>query len=107
MSDYYSEREKGPITASVILVADPNGTVITRWGKNIFYLPHGLSIDSDDTLWMTDVARHQIFKLSSIKKERPLALGAAFNPGSDRKHFCKPAAVLSDPERDRIYVADG
>ncbi|XP_003388865.3 PREDICTED: peptidyl-glycine alpha-amidating monooxygenase-like [Amphimedon queenslandica] len=107
VSDYYNEREKGPITESVILVTDPNGTVITKWGKDIFYLPHGLSIDPDDTLWMTDVARHQIFKLSSIKNERPLALGAAFHPGSDKKHFCKPAAVLFDPERGRIYVADG
>ena len=57
-------------------------------------------------IWMTDVARHQIFKLSSIKK-RPLALGVEFVPGSDEKHFCKPAAVLSDPKRNRIYVADG
>ena len=58
-------------------------------------------------IWMTDVARHQIFKLSSIKKKGPMALGEGFVPGSDEKHFCKPAAVLSDPKRNRIYVADG
>ena len=106
-TDRYTQKGKGPIKSPVLLVTDPTGKVIHKWGKSLFYLPHGLSIDMAGIIWMTDVARHQIFKLSSIKKKGPLALGKEFVPGSDETHFCKPAAVLSDPKRNRIYVADG
>ena len=106
-TDRYTQRGEGPIKSPTLLVTDPTGKVIHKWGKSLFYLPHGLSIDMAGIIWMTDVARHQIFKLSSIKKKGPLALGEEFVPGSDEKHFCKPAAVLSDPKRNRIYVADG
>lgn len=34
-----------------------------------FYLPHGLTVDNDDNLWVTDVGAHQVFKLTPIKKE--------------------------------------
>lgn len=27
-----------------------------------FYLPHGLTIDDHDNMWLTDVGMHQVFK---------------------------------------------
>jgi len=27
-------------------------------------MPHGLSIDADDNVWLTDVGTHQVYKLS-------------------------------------------
>jgi NHL repeat len=31
-----------------------------------FYLPHGLTIDDHDQLWVTDVGAHQVFKLTPL-----------------------------------------
>jgi NHL repeat len=32
--------------------------------KNYFVWPHGLTIDNNDNLWITDVALHQVFKFA-------------------------------------------
>jgi len=29
-----------------------------------FYLPHGITIDKDDNIWLTDVALHQVVLIS-------------------------------------------
>jgi hypothetical protein len=70
-------------------------------------MPHGLTVDSQGNLWLTDVALHQVFKFPANGGSRPLLeLGEAFVPGSDHQHFCKPAdvAVLST---GAFFVADG
>ncbi len=33
-----------------------------------FYLPHGLTVDDQDCLWVTDVGAHQVFKLTPLKE---------------------------------------
>ena len=73
-----------------------------------FYMPHGLTIDIHDNIWLTDVAMHQVFKFLPFGGENKpqITLGTAFEPGTDDKHYCKPAsvAVLSSGE---FFVADG
>ncbi|XP_062869686.1 peptidyl-glycine alpha-amidating monooxygenase B isoform X3 [Trichomycterus rosablanca] len=105
----YQQKSLGPIQQSTILVVDPvKGNVIKASGRNMFYLPHGITTDKDNNYWVTDVALHQVFKLSSDGKEKPLlALGEAFVPGSDRNHFCQPTDVAVDPDTGMIYVSDG
>ena len=68
-------------------------------------MPHGLSIDTETNVWLTDVAMHQVFKYSNGKLI--LTLGEAFVPGSDSKHFCKPTDVAVTNDGSNIYVADG
>ena len=34
-----------------------------------FYLPHGLTVDHEDCLWVTDVGAHQVFKLTPLKEK--------------------------------------
>lgn len=76
--------------------------------KNLFYLPHGLSIDKDGNYWVTDVALHQVFKLDPKSQEGPLlTLGRSMQPGSDQNHFCQPTDVAVDPDTGTIYVSDG
>lgn len=53
---------QGPISESTIVLLDKNGRKLLEWGVNIFYLPHGLTIDSEGNYWITDVAMHQVFK---------------------------------------------
>ncbi|XP_066238026.1 peptidyl-glycine alpha-amidating monooxygenase isoform X12 [Saccopteryx leptura] len=105
----YQQRGLGPIEEDTILVIDPNNAaVIQSSGKNLFYLPHGLSIDKDGNYWVTDVALHQVFKLDPNGKEGPLLiLGRSMQPGSDQNHFCQPTDVAVDPNTGAIYVSDG
>ncbi|XP_012577269.1 PREDICTED: peptidyl-glycine alpha-amidating monooxygenase isoform X5 [Condylura cristata] len=105
----YQQRGLGPIEEDTILVIDPNNAaVLHSSGKNLFYLPHGLSIDKDGYYWVTDVALHQVFKLDPNSQEDPLlVLGRSMQPGSDQYHFCQPTDVAVDPDTGAIYVADG
>ncbi|XP_050801609.1 peptidyl-glycine alpha-amidating monooxygenase isoform X5 [Gopherus flavomarginatus] len=104
----YQQRGLGPIEQNTILVIDPsNAEVLDSTGKNLFYLPHGLSIDKDGNYWVTDVALHQVFKLGVHNKEPLLILGRSLQPGSDKNHFCQPTDVAVDPVTGNIYVSDG
>ncbi|XP_066567365.1 peptidyl-glycine alpha-amidating monooxygenase B isoform X7 [Amia ocellicauda] len=105
----YQQQELGPIQQSTILVVDPvKGQVLKASGRNIFYLPHGISTDKNNNYWVTDVALHQVFKLGNGRDDEPLmVLGQAFQPGSDTRHFCQPTDVAVDPVSGNVYVSDG
>ncbi|XP_053422324.1 peptidyl-glycine alpha-amidating monooxygenase isoform X5 [Nycticebus coucang] len=105
----YQQRGLGPIEEDTILVVDPNtAAVIQSSGKNLFYLPHGLSVDKDGNYWVTDVALHQVFKLDPNSKGGPvLTLGRSMQPGNDQSHFCQPTDVAVDPDTGAVYVSDG
>ncbi|XP_014116957.1 PREDICTED: peptidyl-glycine alpha-amidating monooxygenase isoform X4 [Pseudopodoces humilis] len=104
----YQQRGLGPIEQNTILVLNPsNAKLLHSTGKNLFYLPHGLSVDKNGNYWVTDVALHQVFKLGANDKEPLLILGVALQPGSDKNHFCQPTDVAVDPITGSIYVSDG
>uniref|UniRef100_A0A8D0CFL8 Peptidylglycine alpha-amidating monooxygenase n=1 Tax=Scleropages formosus TaxID=113540 RepID=A0A8D0CFL8_SCLFO len=99
----YQQRSLGPIQQSTILVVDPvKGNVLRK-----VYAGKGFT-DKNNDYWVTDVALHQVFKLGTNGGNQPLVvLGQAFEPGSDRKHFCQPTDVAEDPLTGNIYVSDG
>ncbi|KAM3847240.1 peptidyl-glycine alpha-amidating monooxygenase isoform 5-T7 [Vipera latastei] len=105
----YQQKGLGPIKENTILVVEAStSTILRSRGRNMFYLPHGLSIDNNGNYWVTDVALHQVFKLASNGVESPLlTLGSALQPGSDKFHFCQPTDVAVDPTTGNIYVSDG
>lgn len=105
-----SERSRGPISMPTVIIYDPiTGGILQKWGENMFYLPHGITVDRDDNVWMTDVGLHQIFKYPPLKNKpgtAELTLGEAFIPGNDAAHFCKPTSIAITPWGD-FFVADG
>uniref|UniRef100_A0A8C5HS26 Peptidylglycine alpha-amidating monooxygenase n=1 Tax=Gouania willdenowi TaxID=441366 RepID=A0A8C5HS26_GOUWI len=105
----YQQRSLGPIQQSTILVVDPaKGNILKASGRNIFYLPHGITTDKENNYWVTDIALHQVLKVSGDGRDAALiTLGEAFTPGSDKNHFCKPTDVAEDPETGNIFVSDG
>uniref|UniRef100_UPI0037E7CFF3 peptidyl-glycine alpha-amidating monooxygenase isoform X1 n=1 Tax=Semicossyphus pulcher TaxID=241346 RepID=UPI0037E7CFF3 len=105
----YQQRSLGPIQQSTILVVDPaKGSILKASGRNMFYLPHGITTDKDNNYWVTDVALHQVLKVSGDGRDRTLlALGEEFTPGSDSRHFCQPTDVAVDPHTGNIFVSDG
>jgi len=64
------DSNNGPIAQNTIILLNKSGKVISEWGKNMFYLPHGLTIDQSGNYWITDVAMHQVFKFDAqdVKK---------------------------------------
>lgn len=105
----YQQKALGPIQQSTVLVVDrAKGNVLKASGRNMFYLPHGITTDKDNNYWVTDVALHQVLKVSSDGRDQILlTLGEAFIPGSDHYHFCKPTDVAVDSESGNIFVSDG
>jgi peptidylamidoglycolate lyase len=53
------------ISLNTILELDnATGKILNSWGANLFIMPHGLTVDKDDNIWVTDVALHQVFKFN-------------------------------------------
>src|SRR5689334_9240117 len=44
------------------------GKLLTSWGDEIFGTPHGLSVDSQDNIWVTDIKHHLVQKFSNDGK---------------------------------------
>ncbi|KAK7126213.1 hypothetical protein R3I93_021559 [Phoxinus phoxinus] len=109
MNGMYQQKALGPIQQPSIMVVDPvKGRVLRASGRNMFYLPHGITTDKNDNYWVTDVALHQVFKLSNSGTDQQLlVLGEAFEPGSDKNHFCQPTDVAVDPVTGHVFVSDG
>ncbi|CAN7938281.1 unnamed protein product [Ixodes hexagonus] len=103
-----------PIKEPTIVVLDPKtGLVVRRWAENMqvpcllpFFMPHGLYIDPEDNVWVTDVALHQVFKFPRNATSAELVLGEAFVPGHGADHFCKPTDVVIPPS-GLVFISDG
>jgi peptidylamidoglycolate lyase len=81
------------------------GILVDSWGANTFRMPHGLSIDSMDNVWVTDVGHNQVFKFTH-DGDLLLVLGEAGVEGSDSAHFAQPTDVEFGPDGS-VYVSDG
>src|SRR3990172_8726908 len=44
----------------VMLVFSPDGGLLSRWGQEVFKIPHGIWIGPDDTVWTTDTGDHTV-----------------------------------------------
>jgi len=88
-----------------IVVFDPEGKFLRSFGDNLVKNAHGLRIDANDNVWITDLAHHQVMKLDSNGKVL-LTLGKKGEPGETRDQFNKPTDVAFAPGGD-FYVSDG
>ena len=96
-----------PIAAPTVSVLDGRtGRLLAAWGTNEFIMPHGLSLDQADNVWLTDVGRQQVFKFSPDGRRLLLTLGVRGVPGADRTHFNLPTDVAVLPDGS-FYVSDG
>lgn len=94
-----------PINTTTIVAFNRNtGAADYETGANLFFMPHGLTIDKQGALYVTDVALHQVFKFRrdgpTLTKE--WELGDQFEP----RKFCKPTSVAVLDNGD-FFVADG
>jgi peptidylamidoglycolate lyase len=95
-----------PITANTILIIDKdNGKLIRSWGSNLFIMPHGLTVDHENNIWVTDVGLHQVFKFS-YGGTLLMKLGEEKVSGDDSLHFNKPTDIAIAKDGS-FYVSDG
>jgi len=100
-------RKEKPIQVDTIMTLDANkGKVISSFGKDLFYMPHGLDIDGEGNIWVTDVGLHQVMKFPAGATKPSLVLGEKFEPGSGPGQFCKPTATQVS-STGIVFIADG
>jgi DNA-binding beta-propeller fold protein YncE len=89
-----------------------SGKLLSSFGGGVFNFPHGLHVDKDGNVWVTDgqgnkegTKGHQVFKFSPQGKVL-LTLGKAGVAGSGPDTFNEPCDVITAPNGD-IFVSDG
>ncbi|MEK6410511.1 MAG: peptidyl-alpha-hydroxyglycine alpha-amidating lyase family protein [Acidobacteriota bacterium] len=98
--------DQTPIPVPTIFVFDGRtGRLLAKWGEKLFALPHSLTVDRKDNVWVTDVALHQVYKFSPDGKLL-LTLGGRGIAGNDSSHFNRPTDVAVAPDGS-FYVSDG
>jgi len=94
------------LTASPVLEIDAeSGRLIRAWGANTFLVPHGITIDAANNIFLTDVGLHQVFKFSH-DGQLILTVGEARVGKWDATHFNQPTDVAIRPDGS-FYVSDG
>ncbi len=91
--------------APVLEIDADSGLLIRAWGAHTFLVPHGITIDAADNVFLTDVGLHQVFKFSH-GGQPILAVGEARVGKWDATHFNQPTDVAIRPDGS-FYVSDG
>ena len=100
----------GKDDVDTVFLFDPEGNIVRSFGAGVFDWPHGIYVDADDNVWVTDADGHdgrgnQVIKFTAEGKEL-MRLGKAGVVGTGPGEFNGPADVLVAPNGD-IFVADG
>jgi len=104
-----------------VLKFDASGKVVESFGAGMFIFPHGIHVDRDGNVWVTDARAatpeelkkfpdakgkgHQVVKFSPQGKVL-LTLGKAGVAGDPPDYLNEPCDVITAPNGD-IFVSDG
>ncbi len=93
-----------------VLQYDTDGNLLQSFGAGLITWPHGIYVDPDGNVWITDARGdegrgHQVIKFDS-QGNVLMRLGKAGVAGNGNDEFNQPADVLIAPNGD-IFVADG
>lgn len=93
-----------------IVELDADGRILKSWGENMFVWPHGIRVDRNGFLWITDGRGRdgrgqQVFKYARDGRLL-MTLGTAGVAGAGPDTFSGPTDVAVAPNGD-IFVADG
>lgn len=101
-----------------VLKFEDSGKLVKRFGEKMFIFPHGIHVDRDGNVWVTDAQGpdgkdpnrngrgHAVYKFSPEGKVL-LTLGKAGVPGDGTGDLLnEPCDVVTAPNGD-IFVADG
>ena len=97
-------------TEDPVMEFDASGRLLKSFGSGLLISPHGIHVDRDRNVWVTDAGDEggkgqQVTKFSADGKVL-LRLGTAGVRGADAKSFNQPTDVAVAPNGD-IFVSDG
>jgi streptogramin lyase len=115
-----------------VIKFSPDGKVVTAFGHDMISYPHGIHVDRDGNIWVTDLhsnidsaarggrtgapgaaagvpvppAGAQVLKFSPDGKLL-LRIGTPGVYGNDATHLSQPSDVVTSPITGEVFVADG
>jgi len=105
----------------VVIQLDPDGNVTRSFGAGMFIRPHGVFVDAENNVWVTDHQNarteqlaenpdaagvgQQVFKFSPDGQVL-LTIGTAGEPGDPPERLNNPTDVIVAPNGD-IFVSEG
>ena len=90
---------------AVLEIDGGSGKLINSWGAGAFLVPHGITIDDANNVFLTDVGLQQVLKYSHDGK-RMFAVGEARVGKWDATHFNQPTDIAIRADGS-FYVSDG
>jgi len=90
---------------TVLEIDAESGTLLHAWGADMFLVPHGITIDGSNHVFLTDVGLQQVFEFSHDGRLM-LALGEPRVGAWDATHFNQPTDIAIRPN-GTFYVSDG
>jgi NHL repeat len=93
-----------------IMKFDENGKLVKSFGSGMIIGSHGLHVDHDNNIWVSDFLGkngkgHTVMKFNQDGKLL-MTLGQPGVPGNDHDHFNAPSDILVAPDGS-VFVADG
>lgn len=100
--------------ADPVLLFDLDGNLVRSFGKGLIAWPHGMYVDAQDNVWVTDAVGYapvppgwgHVVRKFSPEGRLLMTLGTQGVAGNGRHNLRKPNAVLVAPDGN-IFVADG
>jgi hypothetical protein len=103
---------EGSNVPPIVKIDRNSGKILTMIGAGMFVFPHGIHVDRDGNVWVTDgqgskdgTKGHQVIKLSPDGKVL-MRLGKAGVAARGSEGLTEPNDVITAPNGD-IFVADG
>lgn len=96
--------------ASPVMEFDDSGRLVRSFGDGLFTRTHGLYIDAQDNIWVTDVSEHVVVKFSP-EAEVLMTLGTrgeagAWDEAAGSRHFDQPNDVVV-ADSGEFFVVQG
>ena len=91
-----------------VIVFDRDGKFLRSWGEGQIRRAHGISLDADGNVWLTDDLHHTSRKFTPEGKLL-LTIGDPDTPSSLQggKPFNRPTHVAVCPRTGNLYLSDG
>jgi DNA-binding beta-propeller fold protein YncE len=91
--------------ADPLIVFDKTGKYLRSWGRGLFGNPHGLRIDKNNNVWITDNGDHQVMKFTN-EGQLLMTLGIKGKAATDDKTFNRPTDIAFAANGE-FFVSDG